>query len=107
MSRMVPKCLIWKCIFQCLLRCFILVKLFVGPWDLLLHWMIRMQLNCEAISVAELLVLWLHVRHKACQLSWYSKCVCLYGVDAWFYPSIPSMGHRIQVLALVEDAKLG
>ena len=28
---------------------------------------------------------------------------CLYGVDARFYPSIPSRGHRIQVLVLVDN----
>ena len=28
---------------------------------------------------------------------------CLYGVDARFYPSIPSRGHRIQVLVSVDD----
>ena len=32
---------------------------------------------------------------------------CLYGVDARFYPSIPSRGHRIQVLVSVDDEKLG
>ncbi len=61
LSWMVPRCLIWECIFQCLLRRFTQVELLVGPWDLLFHWMIWKQLYCEAMRVAELLVLWSHV----------------------------------------------
>ncbi len=45
----------------CLRQALCQVELLIGPWDLLFYWMIRKQLNCEAMRVAEPLVLWLNV----------------------------------------------